>query len=222
MGRYLVKLKDLLPSQRNFCRRMDSDKFTKPPQVDWTVEDIVWREATLSDLDFVTKYNMGLAVETEDKTCDWDEVLQTTKHIVENWKLGVYYVSYIKGHEHFPIASNMLCWEYNIRENRECYWHMSVYVHKDFRGQGVFKNIYKQTLDLARNRGYNKVKLYVETDNAPAIATYKKLGMSILENDVVYEFDSVFAFGSTVVSHAARQDNIKKNLAMMDEYSSMD
>jgi predicted GNAT family acetyltransferase len=201
---------------------MEQDRFNQVPQVQWTVQDVVFREAQEPDLDFVRNSIMGLSTHTKDKTCDWDEVKKTVHRLMKNPELGTYFVSNPKGHEHFPLAANMMSIEYNILDNRDCCWLQSVYVQAKFRGQGIFKNIYNQTLDLARARGYKKVKLGVETDNEPAKAIYKKLRMSALENAVINELDSVFAFGNIVASHTARVENVAKYVAMIDEISSLE
>ena len=51
---------------------------------------------------------------------------------------------------------------------------------KQYRGCGVFKNLYQTVIELARSQQAAYVRLYVETDNARAQKVYESLGMKRL------------------------------------------
>ncbi|MFT7634242.1 MAG: ribosomal protein S18 acetylase RimI-like enzyme, partial [Mariniblastus sp.] len=57
-------------------------------------------------------------------------------------------------------------------------WYIqSVFVDKQHRGKGVFKNLYRHVIDLAKLAEVMFVRLYVETDNEAAQKVYESLGM---------------------------------------------
>ena len=151
-----------------------------------------------SDLQILTAHNWWLAWETEDKKTDKHEVELTTKFIMnsKDGELGNYYVACSDHNNNIPIASLMLSYEYNIVDDRYCHWFQSVYVRDQYRSKGVFSQMFKAVENIGLVANYNKVKLYVETDNGDAIRTYERRGMYKLDNHSVYEFDGVFAFGT--------------------------
>lgn len=62
--------------------------------------------------------------------------------------------------------------------NGMMWWIQSVYVHKNFRRNGVFSALYRHVESLARrDQGIFRLRLYVEKDNKRAQETYLKLGM---------------------------------------------
>ena len=59
-------------------------------------------------------------------------------------------------------------------------------VHPDAQGLGLGKVLTLAGLWHLRERGLDQVMLYVESDNAPAIAVYERLGFSRWDVDVMY------------------------------------
>ncbi|EIF00999.1 mycothiol synthase [Saccharomonospora glauca] len=60
-------------------------------------------------------------------------------------------------------------------------------VDPDAQGGGLGKALTLAGLRYLRERGPEQVILYVEGDNAPALAVYRKLGFDVVETDVQYE-----------------------------------
>ncbi|BAU96920.1 histone acetyltransferase HPA2-like protein [Corynebacterium suranareeae] len=56
-----------------------------------------------------------------------------------------------------------------------------------YRGRGLGDPLMRLGLHHMRGQGARKVILYVEADNAPAVAAYEKLGFTVAERHVVYE-----------------------------------
>lgn len=56
-----------------------------------------------------------------------------------------------------------------------------------FRGRGLGDPLVRLGLHHMVNNGARRVILYVEADNAPAVAAYEKLGFEVAERHVVYE-----------------------------------
>ena len=55
-----------------------------------------------------------------------------------------------------------------------------MFVREEYRGRGVFKNLYQAVLEQARVQKAGYVRLYVETDNERAQKVYESLGMKRL------------------------------------------
>jgi len=49
------------------------------------------------------------------------------------------------------------------------------------RGQGVGKELIKVFIEASRKAGYHSIELSVETDNAPALALYTRMGFAITQ-----------------------------------------
>jgi dephospho-CoA kinase len=54
--------------------------------------------------------------------------------------------------------------------------HWGTYVHPDYRGRGIGRQLAKATLRFARNHGYEKAVIYVLADNSGGLAYYRSLG----------------------------------------------
>ncbi|TLW93182.1 mycothiol synthase [Saccharomonospora piscinae] len=59
-------------------------------------------------------------------------------------------------------------------------------VDPDAQGGGLGRALTLAGLRYLRDRGLRQVVLYVEGDNAPAVAVYRKLGFEVVETDVQY------------------------------------
>ena len=71
----------------------------------------------------------------------------------------------------------MHTWEWSDWRNGDVWWLQSVYVHADYRRQGVFRAL-KQHLESLAEADPDVVglRLYVERDNGHAQKTYNSLG----------------------------------------------
>jgi GNAT superfamily N-acetyltransferase len=67
---------------------------------------------------------------------------------------------------------------------------IGTYVRRDYRRQGVGQLLFDRTLALARERGYEKIVLYVRAGNTSAIAFYREMGFVpklVLERQIKIE-----------------------------------
>ena len=76
-----------------------------------------------------------------------------------------------------PIGTLMLTREWSDWRNGWWWWIQSVYVAESARRSGVFRALYADVARRARAAGAVGLRLYVETENARAQATYEGLGM---------------------------------------------
>jgi ribosomal protein S18 acetylase RimI-like enzyme len=71
------------------------------------------------------------------------------------------------------------------------WWIQSVYVQKEFRGQGVFRALFDHVRALARReKTVCGLRLYVEKHNVRAQQTYERFGMKKTHYEM-YEIDFV-------------------------------
>lgn len=125
-------------------------------------------------------------METEGKELDSRIVLEGVRQGIARPEMCRYFVAEA---DRQVIGQAMITYEWSDWRNSAFWWLESVYVHPDFRGRGVFRNIYSHIRQLARKtHDVCGIRLYVEQDNVPAISTYCRLGMKP-SGHVVYEED---------------------------------
>ena len=138
--------------------------------------DILIRDAEPTDWAAIAEYNRLLATETEDKELDWDVISEGVRKVLGDIHKGRYFVAEAEGR---IIATTMITYEWSDWRDGWIWWIQSVYVHPDFRGQGVFSGLYRHVEALAEASGeVRAIRLYVLTSNTRARATYHKLGMA--------------------------------------------
>lgn len=59
-------------------------------------------------------------------------------------------------------------------------------VHPSYQGRGLARPLTRLGTDHLARRGLNRARLYVDGDNAAAMATYLKEGFEIVGTDVMY------------------------------------
>jgi GNAT superfamily N-acetyltransferase len=68
--------------------------------------------------------------------------------------------------------------EWSDWRNGDIWWLQSVYVHADYRGQGVFRALFEHLQALARRSpDVVGLRLYVEQENDAARQVYVRLGL---------------------------------------------
>ncbi len=148
------------------------------------------RLAEPRDLESLVTYNMALAWETEGRQLDRALLQSGVESILADSAKGFYVVM-----EHRPtgqtIGQLLITFEWSDWRNAVFWWLQSVYVHKDWRRQGVFKTLYDYVLQEGKRQGnVAGIRLYVEQDNAIAQGVYTQAGLSaapykVFETDFV-------------------------------------
>lgn len=133
---------------------------------------ITIRNATLDDLTTIVDYNQRLARETEDKDLDTDTLTAGVRTILGDVTKGEYFVAEDGGR---VIGQIMYTREWSDWRNGDLLWLQSVYVHADYRGQGVFGQLLGQLQSIAdESPDVAGLRLYVELENETAQRTYAK------------------------------------------------
>jgi GNAT superfamily N-acetyltransferase len=101
---------------------------------------------------------------------------------------GSYFIAEIEN----DIAGQLLIThEWSDWRNGYFWWIQSVYVVEKFRGQGVFRALFKHVRALARRkRDVCGLRLYMEAHNARARRAYERLGIKQTDYQV-FEMDFV-------------------------------
>jgi GNAT superfamily N-acetyltransferase len=157
------------------------------------------REATPDDAQVIVEFNRRLAWETEHKRLDPALIGPGVAEALRRRELARYFVAVRAGGTPNEggraggagdiIGQMMITYEWSDWRNGLFWWIQSVYVRDDARREGVFRGLYEHVRTLARRTpGTCGLRLYVEHENAAALATYVKLGMKP-SGHLVYEVD---------------------------------
>lgn len=144
------------------------------------------RDALVDDAPTIVDFNCRLAWETEHKRLDPAVIGPGVEAALRRPEFARYFLAEINGE---IVGQMMLTYEWSDWRNGLFWWIQSVYVRDDARRGGVFRALYRHVESLARSTaGVIGLRLYVEHENAAALATYRKLGM-IPSGHVLYEYD---------------------------------
>lgn len=136
------------------------------------------RLAESRDLESLVTFNLALARETEGRRLDRALLENGVKAILADSAKGFYVVM-----EHRPtgrtIGQLLITFEWSDWRNGVFWWLQSVYVQKEWRRRGVFKELYDYVLREGERRGnVAGIRLYVEQDNTVAQGVYAHVGLS--------------------------------------------
>jgi ribosomal protein S18 acetylase RimI-like enzyme len=146
------------------------------------------RRAALPDAKIIANFNSAMAKETEHLTLDRKRLLRGVKVLLEDPSKGYYILAEVDGR----IAGQlMITYEWSDWRAAMFWWIQSVYVEPEFRGTGIFSQLFRYVERGAqKKKSVCGIRLYVEHDNARAKRTYEHLGMK-QANYGMYEIDFV-------------------------------
>ncbi|MFO1007007.1 MAG: GNAT family N-acetyltransferase [Planctomycetaceae bacterium] len=133
------------------------------------------RPATLDDLPTLVEYNRRLAQETENITLSVELLTEGVRAALLDPSKGRYFVAEVDGQ---VVGQLMHTHEWSDWRNGDIWWLQSVYVHSDYRQQGVFRQLVEHLRAEAQaTPGVVGLRLYMEEHNDRAAATYDRLGI---------------------------------------------
>ena len=133
------------------------------------------RQATFADTDVVVRFNLALALETEDLRLDPSIVHPGVEAVLRDPSKGIYYVAETGG---AVIGQVLITYEWSDWRNGNIWWLQSVYVEKAYRAQGIFKALFSHLSTAAlADRNVCGLRLYMESENHRAREVYGRLGM---------------------------------------------
>jgi len=139
------------------------------------------RRAKLADAAIIADFNARMAWETERRRLKLKTVRAGVRNLLKAPSKGRYFVAEIERKGKTTIVGQLLItYEWSDWRNGNFWWIQSVYVPKEFRGQGIFRALFDHVNKLARSRkDVCGLRLYVEEQNASAQRTYERLGMNL-------------------------------------------
>lgn len=132
------------------------------------------RAAVLADLPELLAWNAAMAWETEHKRLDPGVLERGIRGVFEQPRRGFYRVA---EHDGVAVGSLLVTYEWSDWRCGDFWWIQSVYVTPTARRGGVFRALYADVAQRAAAAGAVGLRLYVETENQRAQATYEGLGM---------------------------------------------
>ena len=149
-------------------------------------DQIEIRAALHEDASTLVAFNLRMARETEDRQLDVAVLTSGVDAVLEDAKRGFYLVAEVGGK---VVGSLMVTTEWSDWRNGAIWWIQSVYVSPEFRRRGVFRSLYEEVRERARNsKRVCGCRLYVERENTSAQATYTQLGLTETKYKVFEEF----------------------------------
>jgi GNAT superfamily N-acetyltransferase len=150
--------------------------------------NITIRNANVTDAKIIADFNYLIAAETEHIELDRKRLLCGVKRLLIDDSKGFYILAEIGGR---VAGQLMITYEWSDWRCATFWWIQSVYVAREFRGAGVFKQFYRYIEKRARkNKSVCGLRLYVERGNSRAQQTYEHLGMKKADYNM-YEIDFV-------------------------------
>jgi ribosomal protein S18 acetylase RimI-like enzyme len=134
------------------------------------------RAARPTDLDTIASFNVAMALEAEHKHLDPSTVRSGVAAALGDDAKGRYFIAEQDG---VILGQLMITYEWSDWRNGTFWWIQSVYVRPEARRRGVFRALFSQLEERARDEpGVCGIRLYVEDENARAQRTYASCGMS--------------------------------------------
>ncbi len=146
---------------------------------------MIVREATEKDIPSLLDFQLKMALETENITLEISSLTMGVHRLFKDSTKGRYYVA---EENEEVVGCLMTTFEWSDWRNGTVLWIQSVYVSKEHRGKGVYKQMYSHIQQLVETDPDLKgIRLYVDKTNEAAQLTYQKIGMNG-EHYTVYEW----------------------------------
>jgi len=144
------------------------------------------RRAAPEDLEAIVRFNAAMALETEGKVLDLEQLREGVAAVFQRQGLGFYCVAEVDGR---VVGQLMITTEWSDWRNSNYWWIQSVYVDTGHRRIGVYRTLHNFVAAEARERGgVRGLKLYVDRDNERAQSVYASLGLTHSNYDL-WEID---------------------------------
>jgi ribosomal protein S18 acetylase RimI-like enzyme len=138
--------------------------------------DMVVRLAKRVDISILTEFQLAMALETENLVLDKTVLEKGIESLFKDSTKGSYYVA---EESEKIIGCLMTTYEWSDWRNGNVLWIQSVYIHKRFRGKGVYKKMYEYIQQIvADSVEFRGIRLYVDKTNLNAKKVYQQLGMN--------------------------------------------
>ncbi len=138
--------------------------------------EIKIRPGLLFDIPVIAEYQIKMAKETENMKLDPATVELGVSAVLDDPSKGKYWLAETDGQ---VVGCLLTVPEWSDWRNGTVLWIHSVYIHPDFRKQGVYRLLYSHLKELvSTSRDLRGLRLYVDKTNTKAQKVYETLGMS--------------------------------------------
>jgi len=136
---------------------------------------MIVRRAKVEEAQYIIDFQIDMARETEDVALDRNIITLGVKAVFDDASKGWYFVAEIDGR---IAGSLMITFEWSDWRNSMILWIQSVFVVKEYRGQGVYRALYEHIQQIVNDsEDFAGIRLYVDKTNTDALKVYEKLGM---------------------------------------------
>ena len=133
------------------------------------------RRAALGDAAIVAGFNAQLAFETEGLVLIEPQLHAGVEAVLADPAKGIYWLAEVNLQ---VIGQLLITCEWSDWRNGWFWWIQSVYVRQEWRGRGVFEDLYHFIEEQAAGRpDVCGLRLYVDAHNTRAKAAYQRLAM---------------------------------------------
>ena len=133
------------------------------------------RAAVPEDWPIIVEFNCRLAEESEGKKLDRAHIEPGVRALLDDPRKGRYLLAISQGR---VVGQLMHTHEWSDWRNGDIWWLQSVYVHPEFRRQGVCRALFEKLRSEAEaDPGVVGLRLYVEEHNTRAHATYRSFDL---------------------------------------------
>ena len=133
------------------------------------------RRAAPEDAAIVAEFNAQLAFETEGLALTRPQLREGVEAVLADPARGIYWLAEVNRQ---VVGQLMIASEWSDWRNGWFWWIQSVYVKNDWRGRGVFQELYHFIEQQAAERpDVCGLRLYVDSHNTRAKTAYQRLGM---------------------------------------------
>lgn len=134
------------------------------------------RPGLLFDIDTIADFQVKMALETENMKLVPETVQLGVSAVMDDPSKGKYWLAEVDGQ---VVGCLLTIPEWSDWRNGTVLWIHSVYVHPDFRQQGVYKILYGHLKEMVQESSdLRGLRLYVDKTNLKAQKVYETLGMS--------------------------------------------
>ena len=132
--------------------------------------------ASPEDTEVIAGFQVDMAYESENLSLDLNTVIAGVAHIFEELERGFYVIAH--DHRKDIVGILLVLKEWSDWRNGQFWWIQSVYVVREFRRRGVYREMYQFVRERASSsQEVCGFRLYVEKDNEVTQKTYRSLGM---------------------------------------------
>lgn len=139
------------------------------------MECIITHPQSAEDAKRIAEFQVLMALETEGVTLDLAIVEKGVEMaMADPENKGRYFIAKTGDK---VVGSLFVTKEWSDWHCQWYWWVQSVFIHSDFRRQGIYHKMYQTVVDEAKPADVHQVRLYVDRDNVRAQKTYQAQGM---------------------------------------------